>query len=159
MPTRYPPVSSREFAAVLIPAAPLRKLLLGFSACATLAGIVLIAGMPLRPSLKAITGLLWLCRGYSEMASLVRGQSRASRLRFSSGGAVHALSPGRRARSLRVLSGSVVLSRVGWLRLCFGDGLRYGELIAGNPRRNDDWRRLQVLWRQQGAGFGGSRRS
>jgi hypothetical protein len=47
------------------------------------------------------------------------------------------------------------MSRVAWLRLEFDDGLRYGELLTGNPRRDEQWRRLQLIWRQPAAAFGG----
>jgi hypothetical protein len=150
-------VSSNEFEAVLEPVAVLRRGLLAFSACATFIGIVLIASIPLRPSLKILFALLWLWRGLLEMVSLVRGMSRTRRLCISSTGAAAARSPGGERQSLEVLAGSVVLSRAAWLRLRFDDGLQYGELLATSDRRDDHWRRLMLIWRQQA--FGGPRGS
>ena len=150
-------MSSSGFEAVLEPVAALRRGLLAFSASATLVGVALIVNMPLRPSLKVLFALLWLWRGLLEMASLVRGMTRTRRLCISSTGAAEAVSPGGETRSLEVLAGSVVLSRVAWLRLRFDDGLPYGELLCTAYRRNDDWRRLMLIWRQQA--FGGPRGS
>ncbi|HLU07825.1 MAG TPA: hypothetical protein VKZ91_14800 [Woeseiaceae bacterium] len=150
-------MSSNGFEAVLEPVAAHRRGLLVFSACATLIGIALIGDMPLRPSLKALFALLWMWRGLLELASLFRGMSRTRRLRIRSTGAAEALSNGGRVRPLELLAGSVILSRVAWLRLRFDDGLQYGELVFTSGRRNDDWRRLMLIWRQRA--FGGPRGS
>lgn len=154
-----PQVSSKGFETVLVPTVSLRRLLLASSACATLTGIGLIGSMPLRPALKTLFALLWVSRGLLEMVSQARGMSRMARLRMTAVGAVEALSAGGKAEPLELLPGSVVLSRVAWLRFRFSDGLQYGELLSGNARQDDGWRRLQVVWRQQATVFGGPRRS
>jgi len=49
----------------------------------------------------------------------------------------------------------VLLRKVGWIRLSFelptGRKLILGELLRGDGRRGEDWRRLQVIWRHIGA--------
>jgi hypothetical protein len=148
-------VSSAGFETILVPAIRLRRAVLAFAAAAALGGVVLIVSLPLRPAFKALVALLWVARSLLETASQVRGMGRIERIRISAGGSVEALSRSGKANPLTLLSGSVVLSRIAWLRLSFGDGLRYGELLTGNPRRDDEWRRLQLIWRQQAAAFGG----
>ena len=54
-------------------------------------------------------------------------------------------------RTASLLSGSLVLPGVAWLRISVGTGPAYGELLTGNPRKNEDWRRLLVIWRHIGA--------
>lgn len=134
---------------MLDPAIPLRRGLLGFSACTTFIGIALIGSMPLRPALKIPFGLLWLLRGVLEMVSLVRGMARTKRLRLNALGAIEALSPEGETLPVELLAGSLVLSRVGWFRLRFEDGLKYGELLTASGRRDDGWRTLKLIWRHQ----------
>lgn len=142
-------MSSNGFEVVLDPAGSLRKGVLAFSASATLVGVALIGNLPLRPVLKALFVLLWVCHGLLEMASQLRGTSRTTRLRISPRGTVEALSPGGETRSLELLAGSLVLHRVAWLRFRFEDGLRYGELLSAFGREDDSWRRLKLIWRHQ----------
>jgi hypothetical protein len=51
------------------------------------------------------------------------------------------------AVAAEILPGSMLLTRVGWLRLRTMDGRRFAELLVGNCRKSKDWRRLQVIWR------------
>ena len=148
-------MSSREFETVLVPRACLRRALLAVSGCACLSGTLLLLGLPLRPELKFVLVCLWLVRCLLELRSQVRGGSRIDRIRICPTGCLEGLSGSESSESLTLLSGSVVLSRVAWLRLRFGDGLQYGELLTGNPRRDEQWRRLQLNWRQNAATFGG----
>jgi hypothetical protein len=129
--------------------------LLAVSAGAGLLGTLLILGLPLRPGLKVSLVCLWLLRSLFELRSQVRGAARLDRIRISATGSLEGLTTSGAAQSLTLLSGSVLLSRVAWLRLKFDDGLRYGELLVGNPRRDEQWRRLQLIWRQHSAPFGG----
>lgn len=152
-------MSSAGFETVLAPATTLRRAVLIFAAGATLLGAVLVAGLPLLPWLKLLVACLWLLLGLFEMASQLRGMSRIDRIRMSSAGSIEGLSRNGMEEPLTLLSGSVVLSRVAWLRLEFGDGLQYGELLAGNSRLDEQWRRLQLIWRQHAAVFGGPQRS
>ena len=45
----------------------------------------------------------------------------------------------------------LVADRIGWLHLKTADGKQFAELICGDCRESDDWRRLQVIWRHIGA--------
>lgn len=160
MPSTSPsfPKSSARYEAELIPARRLRLLLLASTGGATLAGTALILSLPVVPLLKSVLGLLWIACGIIELASFRRGMSRIDRICMASDGSIRGYDPGGAGRPLRLLPGSVVLERVAWLRLAFGDGLTYGELLAGSAAESEAWRRLQVIWRHPPA-FGRSRRS
>jgi hypothetical protein len=132
-----------------------RKALLAFAGGACLLGTLLVLGLPVRPELKFVLAGLWLVRCLLEIRSQAQAASRIDRIRICPTGSLEALSGNGRVESLTLLSGSVVLSRVAWLRFRFDDGLQYGELLIGNPRRDEQWRRLQLIWRQQAAAFGG----
>jgi hypothetical protein len=130
--------------------------LLAVSGGAGLSGTLLVLGLPLRSELAFVLVCLWLARCLLEIRLQVRGASRIDRIRICPTGSLEGLSRTGAVESLTVLSGSMVMSRVAWLRLEFGDGLQYGELLTGNPRRDEQWRRLQLIWRQHAAAaFGG----
>lgn len=145
--------SSTGFVAELVPKCRVRKLLLLWSASATAAGLVMIAALPLLPQLEALFGLLWLWRGILRYRHQQLGMRRLERLRLRPG-SLEGLSPGGESQPLELLSGSVVLSRIAWLRLRFPHGPGFGELLTMDARAKDDWRRFQLIWRQQGPVFG-----
>ena len=151
-------VSSTRFETELGPQRHLRNSLLLCSASATLAGVLLIATLPLLPQIEALFGLLWLWRGALEFRHQRCGMRRLERIRLNPG-SLQALAGSGEPQALELLPGSVVLSRIAWLRLRFEDGLEYGELLSGDARSEEDWRRLQLIWRQQGPVFGRSRGS
>jgi hypothetical protein len=142
-------VSSKRFEALFAPAIRVRRGLVAFSASATFIGVVLIGQMPLRPALKMSFALLWVTRGLLEMVSQLRGIARTGRLRINAHGSLEAQSPEGKTRPVELLGGSLVLSRVAWLRFRFEDGLRYGELLSASGRQDDNWRRLRLIWRQR----------
>jgi hypothetical protein len=148
-------LSSRGFEVELVPASRLRRALLAISGGAGLSGTLLVLGLPLRPELVLVLVFLWLVRCLFEIRLQARGASRIDRIRIYPTGSIEGLSRTGTVESLSLLSGSVVVSRVAWLRLGFEDGLQYGELLTGNPCRDEQWRRLQLIWRQHAAAFGG----
>jgi hypothetical protein len=75
-------------------------------------------------------------------------------IRLDANGNIAGLGPDGRFEALTLLSGSVLMSRVGWLRVRFPDGSRYGELLRGDPARDLEWQRLQLIWRHGRGAFG-----
>lgn len=88
-----------------------------------------------------------------ELRRLFRGMSRIERIRVDANGALFASRSDAAWQSLELLQGSFVLSRMAWFRVRFSDGLEYGELLSGDAC-DDEWRRLQRVWRQRAAAFG-----
>ena len=147
-------MSSAKFETVLVPATHVRNTLVAVSAGCTAIGALLILGLPLRPALKLVMLVLWLYRGSCELGNRRSGMSRLDRIQIEPSGRATAHCKGAR-EPLVLLSGSVVLSRMAWLRVRFPDGLQYGEMFFGNARRDEQWRRLHLIWRQGMPAFGG----
>ncbi|HEX2140288.1 MAG TPA: hypothetical protein VHG33_11315 [Woeseiaceae bacterium] len=147
-------MSSAVYEAELAPDDSIRLGLLLFACSASLAGLLLILSWPATAAAKAAVGLVWLLACAAEVHAFRRGMSRICRIRICADGSVVGVDRTGATLALRLLPGTVVLDRFGWLRLRFDDGLRYGELLAGNAAENEQWRRLLVIWRQRRR-FGG----
>lgn len=142
-------MSSAVYEAELAPDDRIRAGLLAFACSATLAGLLLILLLPVIAPLKAALAVAFLLAGVAEVIAFRRGMSRIYRIRIRSDGSLSAVGPAGAMQPLTLMPGSVVLERLAWLRLRFGDGLRSGELLAGNAAENEQWRRLLVIWRQR----------
>ena len=117
-------------------------------------GFMLIVFMPLAPVWRILLAAGWVGESLRELRGLVRGARRLSLIRLDADGNIAAIGPDGRCEDLALLSGSLVLSRLGWLRLRFPDGSRYGELLRGDPARDLEWQRLQLIWRHSRTAFG-----
>jgi hypothetical protein len=136
-----------------------RRLLLGATAVAAVTGtVLLLAAAPAGALLKALLAALWLLGCAREAGRFRRGMSRLDRIQIGADGCLRGGRDGGPLQTLELLPGSVVGERWAWLRVRFGDGLRYGELLRERPGSREAWRRLRVIWRHRGV-FGGPRRS
>lgn len=124
-------------------------MLSGLIAC--LAGVLLALSLPLGALERALIVCGWLFLGGREMAQTWRGYALGGALRISRDARIEVRVVGGEWRTASLLSGSLVLPGVAWLRISVGAGPVYGELLTGNPRKNKDWRRLLVIWRHIGA--------
>jgi len=147
-------MSSARFETVLTPEPRLRQCLLVFGWLAMISGLILIVLMPLAPVWRILLAAGWVGENLRELRGLVRGARRLSLIRLDADGNIAGLGPDGRREDLVLLSGSMVLSRLGWLRLRFPDGSRYGELLRGDPARDLEWQRLQLIWRHSRTGLG-----
>jgi hypothetical protein len=143
-------MSSARFEADLSPSEPLRRLVLFAAWAALVGGTILIVNLPVVLWLKAPFGGAWVASCLADVFRFKRAISRIDRIRICSDGSVAGFDLSGERHSLRLLQGSIVLGRAAWFRLGFADGLRYGELLAGNALTSEQWRRLQLIWRQQG---------
>jgi hypothetical protein len=75
-------------------------------------------------------------------------------MRLDADGNIAGIGPDGRVEPLTLLSGSIVLKRLAWLRVQFTDGSEYGELLRGDPATDLEWHRLQLLWRHRRTAFG-----
>ncbi len=117
-------------------------------------GFMLIVFLPLAPVWRILLAAGWVGESFRELRGLARGAARLKRLRLDADGNIAGLGPDGRFEALTLLSGSMVLPRLGWLRLRFPDGSRYGELLRGDPSRDLEWQRLQLIWRHSRTAFG-----
>lgn len=143
-------MSSNVFAAELQPDPVLRRAVLISGAALALAGILLVASMPLHPLLLLAGSAGWLFLCCREIVLLARGFSRCRRLRITPEGGILLLDTAGEWHPARLLPGSVMLRRAGWVLLQTADGRRLAEPIRGTCRESHDWRRLQVIWRHIG---------
>lgn len=146
-------MSSTRFVAVLKPERRLRGLVILAGCAALLIGITLLIRLPIAPLARLGLVLLWLVSSVWEIGRLSRGAGRVREIRLSTGSATVVNRQGRED-PVQIISGSVVLPRVAWLRLRLPDGLICGELLRGDPRTNQQWRHLQILWRHGSGAFG-----
>ena len=117
-------------------------------------GFVLILFMPLVPVLRILLSCAWLGENIRECRKLVRGAARLRLIKLDACGNIVGITAEGRSESLTLLSGSIVLSRLAWLRVQFPDGSGYGELLRGDPARDFEWQRLQLIWRHGRTAFG-----
>lgn len=147
-------MSSDRFAAELGTSKRVRCTLVGASCIAALTGGVLIIALPVAPAWSVACLVLWTALSGLELKASLEGMARIERLRLGADGQLVGLSPDGAAEALTLLSGSMVLARFAWLRVRFADGSRYGELLLAADRPADEWRRLQLIWRQRSSAFG-----
>ncbi len=148
-------MSSSRFETVLTPEPRLRQCVLLCGALAMITGSVLILLMPLAPVWRLVLAAAWVGESLRELRGLARGAARLRFIRLDAEGNISGIGPDGRLEALTLLSGSIVLSRLGWLWLQFSDGSRYGELLRGDPARDREWQRLQLIWRHSRTAFGG----
>ena len=113
-------------------------------------GCGLIASLPMKATWQVLTGIAWSASVLRELQLLHRAWTNCRRVRMSADGACAILGRDGEWRPGRLVSGGVLLARIGWLRLQASGGPVFAELVHGERRTNRDWRRLHVIWRHIG---------
>ena len=116
-----------------------------------LLGLLIIGLMSLDPAIRFVAAGIWLPIGMLELRRFVCGYRTCGRLRLYADGSAMTADPAGAWSDAKLRPGSVVLERVAWLRIDAGQGRRFAELLVGNSRKSNEWRRLQVIWRHLGA--------
>ena len=125
------------------------------SGCAAiLIGLVLLIRLPISVPIRLPLIAYWLITGVRQLGRQSRGNHRAKTIRMEAADATLIDRQGRQS-PVQIMSGSVVLPRLAWLRLKCPDGLIFGELLRRDSADSEQWRRLQILWRQAPGSFGG----
>ena len=143
-------MSSNAYSAVIHPDAALRRLVLGVGVGLAVGGLVLITMLPVGAALRAATALLWCVATSRELFVLYRAWQDCRAMRFTADGDVTVLGTDGEWRTGELVPGSILLPRVGWIRLRVARGPRFAELLRGERRRDVNWRRLHVIWRHFG---------
>jgi hypothetical protein len=115
------------------------------------AGLVLILTLDLDASLRAAGSLIWLTLGRFELQGVQRGFDSCTAIRVFSDGQIKVLNNDQEWMSGTLQSGSLVLPKLAWLRLQAANGTAFAELLRGDARESQNWRRMQVIWRHIGA--------
>lgn len=131
-------------------------------ACAVLAwltGGLLLSALPASAPLRLILGLLFTISSWLELRDQRRGTARIDRIRITAGGGLEGSGPAGERLPLQLLAGSVVLARFAWFRLRFADGTVSGEWLVPACGESEQWRMLQLIWRQSAGRLGRPLRS
>ena len=128
----------------------MRRIVVTAACAAMLLGLVTISGLPVNDSYRAVGAGVWLLVTGAELTVILSAHKRFSRIRLHHDGQVELCDEDGSWHAATMVSGCVVLRGLAWLRLKPAHGARYHELIRGNSRESEQWRRLQVIWRHLG---------
>ena len=148
-------MSSTAYFAEIHPDPVLRRIVLVSGVASAVVGLPLVLVLPVAAETRAVAALLWLALVASELSRSRRAWKSCHAMRFFADGTVTVLTPGESWQPATLLAGSVLLRKLGWIRLSValpaGRKLVLGEFLRGDGRESADWRRLQVVWRHIGA--------
>jgi hypothetical protein len=144
-------VSSTAYSAELKPDPRLRRLVAGSGLLLGIAGLLVILHLPTDLWMRVLACIVWAGTSAREHGQLQRGWADCCALRFTANGDLTVLGADHTWRTARRETGSVLLRKVGWIRLRDHRGVVFAELLSGDDRTSPDWRRLQVIWRHVGA--------
>ena len=116
---------------------------------AAITGTLIIFFMPLAWFFRILLAAIFIGENVRELRRLARGDARLQQLWLDAEGNIAGLCADGHFEPLTLLSGSIVLKRLAWLRLRFADGSEHGELLQGDPARDPEWQRLQLIWRHR----------
>ena len=143
-------MSLTVFSSELKPEPAMRQVVQWFALVAVILGLIIIVSLPLAAVWRCSAGLLWSLFSWREWRQVRDAHARFERIRIDCNGAVELVDYWGERHNAAVVSGSVLLQGCGWLRFKLEDGGEFGELLRGDSRENEHWRRLQVIWRHLG---------
>lgn len=144
------PESSSTYATELVPEPCLRRLVTAMALAGYLLGLAIVLLWQPGATTSVLVVIAWTALTLVEWLLLTAGQKRFCRIRIDARGAVTLLDREGQWQDASLRSDSVVLARVAWLGLKPEHRPRYFELLRGNCRENEQWRRLQLIWRHVG---------
>jgi len=144
-------VSSTEYSAEISPDPYLRSLVLVSGVLLAVAGNLLIVFLPLAITLRVVGVALWSFFALRELIYLRRAWAGCIALKFVANGEVEILGRDLEWRPAQLVSGSILLRSMGWLRVKSTAGPVVAELVRADRQQRRDWRHLQVIWRHVGA--------
>ena len=121
--------------------------MLGSGALLALFGVIPILTLDLATPLRSASVLAWLAYSAAELGRMARTYARVSGFRLDSALEFEMLGRGGRWLPASLAPGSIVLDRAIWLRYRNSEGRASAELVTGNGRESQDFRRLKVLLR------------
>ena len=144
-------MSSKSYSTCLTPDPWLRITVLTSGRLLIAAGLVLILTLNLDTAIRALGCFAWFVAGRYEIVRIERGFEFCNAIRLSSDGEIAVLNNDQEWLPVTLQTGSIVLRNYAWLRLEAANGDNFVELMRGNARQSEEWRRLQVIWRHIGA--------
>lgn len=128
----------------------MRRLLAAMALTGYLLGLVIVVLWQPGAKIAVLAGLAWSVLTLVEWLLIASGHKRFSRIRVDAQGAVALLDRKGQWQKASLSADSVVLAKLAWLGLKPAGRPRYFELLRGNSRENEQWRRLQLIWRHVG---------
>ena len=144
-------MSSTSYSANLTPDPWLRIVVLTSGRLLIAAGLVVILTLSVDTALRVLGCLIWGAFGRFELNRLGQGFDTCSAIRVDSSGEFSVLKNNDNWVPASLMTGSVLLRKLGWLRVKDESGQIFLELVRGDARQSHDWRRFQVIWRHIGA--------
>ena len=139
-------MSSTTYSAEIRTDKRLRRFVLLFGLGMALIGVLVIVLLPVSAAGRALGVAGWSCWSGWELLTYWRAYGRWSGIRLFADGKTELLGGGE-CCAASVLPGSIVLSEMAWLRIRAENGDTWGELVSGNHRESEEWRRFQVIFR------------
>ena len=147
-------MSSPVFEAKLQPDPSVRRAVLLSGVFAMLAGVVLIMLLNTSISWRLAGTAVWIMDCLWQIWAFRRGASRVVGIHVDSTGQINVVDAGGRRRAVRLLTGSMVLPKIAWLRIRLPDGRRYAELLVAARVEAGTWHAFQLIWQQCREAFG-----
>lgn len=129
-----------------------RNIVLATGAGTLLCGALAIATLPAAMLWKTLGTVAWFIVSGRDLWLIASGYKRCARIRLYHDRSVQAFSGCGHCVAATLCAGSVVTIGFAWLRIEFAEGRRCGLLLRRKASGNEDWRRLQVIWRHLGPG-------
>ena len=131
--------------------------LTGLLFCA--AGCAAIGCMDLSWSWRTVCIAAWIGDCGRTLYRHQRAARRVAVIRIDAEGGISGRAADGTAVRLRLMTGSVVLSKIAWLRLRLDDGSEFAQLLAARRIQIEAWHGLQLIWQQCRESFGQSCRA
>ncbi len=143
-------MSSSTYSAEIAADEQLRRVVLSVGLALARLGALIIIWLP-TSLMGRVPGLIgWFYWSGRELLTYWKVYARWSVFSVAADGTIDVYGEGRHVAA-RVLPGSLVLAELAWLRIRADNGDQWGELIAGNHRESEEWRRFQVIFRHLNA--------
>ncbi len=114
-------------------------------------GCMLLLSLRIDAVWRAIMCVCWSSFCWHEHARMRRSGANCLAIRCHAGGEIEIQTCDLGWIPATLQPGSVIYRRFAWLRARGEDGQLYVELLSGDARASQQWRRLQVIWRHIGA--------
>ena len=139
-------MSSSTYSAEIRPHKRLRRIVLLSGLIMSLIGVIVIVLLPISAAGRTIAAAGWFFWSGRELLTYWKVYGRWIGYSLSAEGEAQVFGRGEKCTA-KVLPGSIVLAEVAWLRLQAENGDKWGELLAGDHRESEEWRRFQVIFR------------
>ena len=145
-------MSSETYSASLTPDPWLRIIVITSGRLLAAAGLVTVLTLDIGAAVRAAGCISWIILCRIELQQMQRGFDSCRIVRVFADGQIALLGNDKDWVPGTLQSGSIVLRKFAWLRVQTIDGEHIAEPLRGSTRENQEWRRLQVIWRHVGAG-------